>query len=344
MKVYYSEEHRKRRSQSELHGGELVAPFECPERIDHILAELEKRDFGAVHPPQPFGLDPVLAVHDAGFVRFLETAWQEWRALGYNGEAIPNVWPARTMRSDIIPQHFEARMGYYCLANETAISDGTWEAVCASKDVALSATADVLSGNRSAFGLCRPPGHHAAIDQYGGYCFLNNAAITAQYARDRGVERVAILDVDFHHGNGTQNIFYHREDVLFVSLHGDPDEAFPHFLGFEDETGSSSGEGFNINRPMAPGTDFRTWRKVLQETFEDISRFDPGLLIISLGVDTFENDPISFFKLTSDDFTTMGADIASLDLPTVFLMEGGYAVEEIGVNTINTLQGFAVGR
>lgn len=340
MKVFYSEEHRKRRSKSELYGGELRAPFECPERIDYILGEFDKRRFGEIAPPKDFGIDPVLAVHDAEFVSFLQSAWEEWSALGYNGEAIPNVWPTRTMRSDIIPEHFEARLGYYCLANETSISKGTWEAACASKNVALSAVDNVLSGARSAFGLCRPPGHHAAIDQYGGYCFFNNAAIAAQHARDNGVKRVAILDVDFHHGNGTQNIFYRREDVLFVSLHGDPDFAFPHYLGFAEERGESAGEGCNFNHPMAPGTNFEIWSSALRSSFDHINRFDPGLLIVSLGVDTFEKDPISFFKLKSDDFTALGEDIASLGLPTAFLMEGGYAVEEVGINTVNTLQGF----
>ncbi|MCB1384505.1 MAG: histone deacetylase family protein [Nitratireductor sp.] len=341
MKIFYSQEHRKRQPKTELHGGTLRPPFECAERLDFILAELDKRRFGEIVAPGSFGIEPVTAIHDSGFVAFLETAWQEWSALGYEGEAIPTIWPTRTMRSDIIPEHFEAKLGYYCLANETSISDGTWEAACASKDVALSATQDVLGGARSAFGLCRPPGHHAAIDQYGGYCFFNNAAIAAQHARDHGVERAAILDVDFHHGNGTQNIFYERGDVLFVSLHGDPDQAFPHFLGFADECGAGAGKGCNLNFPMPPGTGFDAWRARLKSAFDPIRRFEPGLVIVSLGVDTFEKDPISFFKLASGDFTTMGADIASLGLPTVFLMEGGYAVEEVGINTVNTLQGFA---
>ena len=178
--------------------------------------------------------------------------------------------------------------------------------------VALTSADLVIGGARTAFGLCRPPGHHAATDQYGGYCFFNNAAIAAQHARDKGIERVAILDVDFHHGNGTQEIFYDRDDVLFISLHGDPDQAFPHFLGFADETGSGAGEGFNLNLPMPPGTGFDVWRAALGKAMERIARFDPGLVIVSLGVDTFEKDPISFFKLTSNDFSTMGADIAAL--------------------------------
>jgi len=193
---------------------------------------------------------------------------------------------------------------------------------------------------RCAFALCRPPGHHATADMYGGYCFLNNAAIAAQHLRNQGAARVAILDVDFHHGNGTQDIFYARDDVLFVSLHGDPMDAFPYYLGHADETGSGAGEGFTLNFPMPPKTGFGEWRKALSEGMDRIAGFAPDALIISLGVDTFENDPISFFKLTSNDYLTLGADIAAAGLPTVFVMEGGYDIEEIGVNTVNTLIGF----
>lgn len=344
MKIAYSELHRKRDAKTELHGGELHPPFECPERIDHILAEIEKRQFGEIIAPVDFGLDPVLAVHDAEYVSFLETAWKEWTALGFQGEAMPTIWPVRSMRSDVIPRHFEARLGYYCLAGDTSISQGTWEAAIASKDVALTATKCVLDGERAAFGLCRPPGHHAAYDQYGGYCFFNNAALAAQYARDQGIDRVTVLDIDFHHGNGTQQIFYDRADVQFISIHGDPDEAFPHFLGFADEKGENEGRGYTINYPLPPDTGFAVWRDTLASALDEVRRFDPGLLVISLGVDIFENDPISFFKVKSDDFTTIGADIAALDLPTVFLMEGGYAVGEIGVNTVNTLSGFEATR
>ena len=197
-----------------------------------------------------------------------------------------------------------------------------------------------MSGDHSAFSLCRPPGHHASHDQFGGYCFINNAAVAAQHMRDRGLERIAVLDVDFHHGNGTQAIFYSRSDVLFLSLHGDPMAAFPHFLGHEEEIGNGDGEGFNFNFPMPAGTSFSEWSNALDSALHQISKFGADAVIVSLGVDTFERDPISFFKLKSDDFVKMGECIASLDLPTLFVMEGGYAVEEIGINTVNVLMGF----
>jgi acetoin utilization deacetylase AcuC-like enzyme len=239
------------------------------------------------------------------------------------------------------PNSITGKLGYYAMAAETSISAGSWEAACASADVALTAAARLATGERGAFALCRPPGHHAARDLYGGYCFLNNAAIAAQYLRDHGNERVAILDVDFHHGNGTQDIFYARSDVLYCSIHGDPLDAFPYFAGYADEIGSGEGTGYNLNLPLPRGTDFRVWRAALETALARIVKFAPGALVVSLGVDTFENDPISFFKLKTDDFARYGRLISALGLPTLFVLEGGYAVAEIGVNAVNVLQEFA---
>ncbi len=340
MKTVYSEKHLLRQSKTELSGGELVLPFECPERMDHILAELAQRDIGSIIAAEDFDMTVVHAVHDVAYTGFLATAWEQWHAQGNAGEAIPTIWPARSLRSDKIPTDIVAQLGYYSLAAETSISNGTWDAVLAAKDVALTATDCVLKGDQAAFALCRPPGHHAARNQYGGYCFLNNAAIAAQRVRDSGVARVAILDVDFHHGNGTQDIFYNRNDVLTISLHGDPDVTFPYFLGYEDEIGRDEGVGFHCNYPMPPGTTYDKWKLALKDALVKIKDFEADVLIVSLGVDTFENDPISSFKLRSDDFLDYGASIASLDIPTVFIMEGGYAVREIGTNTVNVLDGF----
>lgn len=339
MLTVYTEKHKLRQSKSELFGGEIVAPFECPERAEIILSQVLSRQLGEVSEPSAYDLEPVLAVHDASYVDFLEHCFSDWKAEGFKGEAIANCWPTRTMNSGRIPEHVEGKLGYYALAAETAISEGTWEAALASKDVALTATEHVLAGNRVAFGLCRPPGHHAAVDQFGGYCFLNNAAIAAQYARDKGAKRVAILDVDFHHGNGTQHIFYERDDVFFLSLHGDPLQAFPYFLGHADECGAGVGKGFTSNYPLPPGCDYATWSNALQDAIGKIIDYQPDLLVVSLGVDTFESDPISFFKLKQDNFTDYGQLIGAMNLPTVYIMEGGYAVEEIGVNTVNVLSG-----
>lgn len=339
MLTVFSEKHALRDSKTELYGGELVPPFECPLRAEHILQRVRDVSLGDIIAPTNFDIDRVTRIHDPAFLHFLETCWSEWSATGYKGEAIPICWPARGMQLRI-PDHIDGKLGYYALAAETAITNGTWEAARASVDVALTAQAAMRDGAQQAFALCRPPGHHAAGDMFGGYCFINNAAVAAQAFLDQGASRVALLDVDFHHGNGSQAIFYDRSDVMFVSLHGDPKNAFPHFLGYADETGHGDGEGFNHNYPMGPGTSFRTWGEALADACRKISHYAPDALVISLGVDTFEHDPISFFKLASDDFKRYGATIAGLNLPTLFVMEGGYAVEEIGINAVNVLQGY----
>jgi acetoin utilization deacetylase AcuC-like enzyme len=238
------------------------------------------------------------------------------------------------------PDHIDGKLGYYAMAIETAITAGSWQAACSSAACAQTAAGELSRGRQAAFALCRPPGHHAAIDLYGGYCFLNNAAIAAQCLLDDGAKRVAILDVDFHHGNGTQDIFYQRNDVLFLSVHGDPRLAFPHFLGYADETGGGDGEGFNHNYPLPPGSDFETWSEALRNALAKIKHYTPDALVISLGVDTFERDPISFFTLRSNDFSRYGDMLGKAQIPTVFIMEGGYAVAEVGINTVNVLHGF----
>jgi acetoin utilization deacetylase AcuC-like enzyme len=339
MRTIYSEQHRLRDARTELYGGELVQPFEKPSRAETVLRVVRESGLGEISPPEAFSLEPVLAVHEADYIAFLETAWQEWRDAGYAGEVIASVWPARRMQFRA-PRFIDGKVGYYAMAAETSISEGTWAAALSSKDVALTGAKALLEGERGVFSLCRPPGHHAALDMYGGYCFLNNAAIAAQYLRDHGAERVAILDIDFHHGNGTQDIFYARDDVLFCSLHGDPEDAFPHFLGYADEAGSGLGTGYNRNYPMPPGTPFAQWREALADALDRVGEFSPQYVVVSLGVDAFENDPLSFFKLTSPDFLTTGQMIGALDIPTLFVMEGGYDVDEVGVNVVNVLKGF----
>lgn len=339
MITVYSDQHLLRRPRTELYGGQLVSPHECAERAQFVLDRVRSTGLGEVVSPEAYGLDPVLRVHDEHFVAFLAAAWTEWVAAGNRGEAIPDCWPARRMQQRP-PSSITGKLGYYAMAAETSISAGTWEAARASADVALTAASRVLAGERAAFALCRPPGHHAAHDLYGGYCFLNNAAIAAQFLRDRGHARVAILDVDFHHGNGSQDIFYTRPDVFYCSIHGDPADAFPYFSGFADETGGGEGTGCNLNLPLPRGTGFDAWRMALESGLAQIDRFAPQSLVVSLGVDTFEHDPISFFKLRGDDFTAYGRAIAALAIPTVFVLEGGYAVADIGVNAVNVLQGF----
>jgi acetoin utilization deacetylase AcuC-like enzyme len=339
MITVFSSDHVLRSPRTELYGGELVRPHESPERAQIVLERIQAQRLGRVIGPASFGTAPLLRVHDQGYVEFLQQAWTEWVAAGHRGEAIPDCWPARRMMQRC-PRNIMGKLGFYAMAGETSISHGTWEAARAAADVALTGASRIKEGARAAFALCRPPGHHAARDLYGGYCFLNNAAIAAQYLRDAGAARVAVLDVDFHHGNGTQDIFYDRADVLYVSLHGDPADAFPYFSGYADETGTGTGAGFNLNFPLPVSTEFSVWCEALQAALSRILSFRADALVVSLGVDTFAEDPISFFRLQSADFFTYGRMIGACAIPTLFVLEGGYAVGEIGINVVNVLSGF----
>ncbi len=341
MKTFFSEDHRLHFPQAELAGGQFVTPFERPSRVEYVLRRLRERGFPAPEDPGACDMGAVARVHDAGFLRFLETAWEDWKAAGHAGEIIVTGMPTRHMRMDRIPASIDGRAGWYCHAAETAITAGTWAAARSAAASALAGARALGAGARAAFALCRPPGHHATADQYGGYCFLNNAAIAAQALIDGGAGRVAVLDIDFHHGNGTQTIFYRRADVLFASLHGDPVEAYPHYLGHADEHGEGAGEGANRNYPMPPGTPFAPWAEALDDALAGIRTHGAEALVVSLGVDAFRDDPISFFRLDSPDFLEAGRRIGRLGLPTLFCMEGGYAIEAVGLNTVNVLEGFA---
>ena len=246
----------------------------------------------------------------------------------------------RTLRSDVEPANFTARLGLYSMDNGSPMVAGTWAAAKAGADAVVSAAALVSQGERSVFCATRPPGHHAGADFMGGYCFLNNAAIAAQALRNQGCRKVAILDVDYHHGNGTQSIFYDRADVLFVSLHGDPRTEYPFYLGYADETGDGAGSDFNLNLPLPAGSSTDTWFAALKVACASIERYQPDALVVSLGLDTFAGDPISTFALQSDDFTRLGQQLGQLGLPTVFVLEGGYAAQELGVNAANVMDAF----
>lgn len=340
MRVFASEAHAKHAPTGELSGGVFDPPFECPERVELILARLREREFDDITAPGPVDMDAVRSLCDPGYLAFLEFGWEQWVAAGHKGDIIATNWPARRMQTARPPKDIDGRAGYYALASETAICGGTWEAALAAAACAQNAAAHVSDGAKSAFALCRPPGHHATADMYGGYCFLNNAALAAEALRERGAGRVAIIDVDFHHGNGTQDNFYSRSDVFFASLHGAPEDAFPYFLGFADETGRGAGEGSNANYPMPAGTGFERWSEALDDALANALMSGAEALVISLGVDAYKLDPISFFKLESADFTRIGQKLARSKKPTVFCMEGGYAIEDVGVNTVNVLEGF----
>ncbi|MEM7430488.1 MAG: histone deacetylase family protein [Pseudomonadota bacterium] len=337
MKTIYSDDHQLHRGRSELSDGKLVPSFECPERADTVLAAVTP--ITDVIEPKRFGLGPVRRIHADNYVAFLEKAWSMWAELGRDWDALPLNWAVRGMRQ-IEPDHIDGKFSYFSFDAGTPITPGSWQAMTTAADVALTGAELVKDGARAAFSLCRPPGHHAAADYFGGYCFLNNAAIAAQYFRDHGAERVAILDVDYHHGNGTQSLFYDRADVMFLSIHGDPRQEYPYFLGYADETGEGEGLGFNHNYPLPWGTAADVWFDAFTDALKHLWDFDPDVVVVSLGVDTFELDPISEFKLKTGDYPKMGEKIGLLGKPTLFVMEGGYAVGEIGENVAGVLKGF----
>ncbi|MBN2051647.1 MAG: histone deacetylase family protein [Spirochaetales bacterium] len=341
MKTVYSEKHRLHAPKEELHNGLVGPPFEKPERAEMILKALKEKGCHEILAPEEFSFRHIEALHDPGYLKLLQSAAREWRDLGRDGDALPANWAAGTMRTAVPPVNLDGRLGYYSFSGDSRIGEGTWTAALSSAHCALTGMKLLLSGESGVFSLCRPPGHHAARDLFGGYCFLNNAALAAQYALDAGAAKTAILDLDFHHGNGTQDLFYHRKDVYFFSLHGDPLYTFPYFTGFADQRGSGEGEGFTMNYPLLPGSDAETWFAALDDACRRLREFRPEVLVVSLGVDTYEGDPLSSFKIRAEDFIEAGRRLGALKLPTLIVMEGGYAVDDIGVNVCNVLHGYA---
>ncbi len=344
MITIYNHTHALHQGQLEMFRGQLVPCFEVPARADDVLHALQHRKLGEVRAPTDCGLGPLQRIHSARYLDFLAGAWAEWVALdpaNATRDALPSVWPARSLRSDVLPANFSARMGLFSYDAGTPLTSGTWAAAYAGACCAATAAQHVSGGARSAFALSRPPGHHAGADFFGGYCFLNNAAIAAQALRDAGAERVAVLDIDYHHGNGTQAIFYDRADVFFASVHGDPHTEYPFFLGYADEVGQGAGLGHNLNLPLPRGTGFARWREALGLALQRIAASGAQALVVSLGLDTFEGDPISGFQLRSEDYFRVGEDLAAAGLPTVLVFEGGYAVDALGTNTVNVLEGYA---
>lgn len=344
MKTYYNHLHAQHQGKVEMFRGALVPCFEVPARADHVLAELQRRPLGPVLAPAQWDETLLETVHSPRYLHFLRTAWAQWVALDpahADKDILPSVWPTRTFRTDIEPDNFAAKVGLYSYDAGTPFTAGTWVAAREGAMCALSAAQAVLDGDAAAFALSRPPGHHAGADFFGGYCFLNNAALAAQHLRNHGMKKVAVLDIDYHHGNGTQAIFYDRADVFFASIHGDPRTEYPFYLGHTDEAGVGKGLGCNLNLPLPRGSDFARWRAALETALVAIGRFGADALVVSLGMDTFVGDPISGFTLASDDYLRVGDRLRRAGQPTVFVFEGGYAVAEVGVNAVNVLQGFA---
>lgn len=341
MKTIYTQKHKLHATDSVIYEGVPFITEEIPARAEQILAAIQSAKIGPILPPIDYGIDPILEVHDAGFIQYLSTAYQEHQARFDTEEpVIPHTFAvSRRARK---PNSFLGQRGFYSFGTGTPILAGTWEAAYWAAQTALTAAKTVLDGENACYALCRPPGHHAAADLYDGSCFLNNAAIAANYLL-KSASQVAILDIDYHHGNGTQEIFYSNPNVLFCSLHGHPDEDYPYFWGMPDETGEGAGTGRNVNFPLHRGAQDEEYLQVLGQALQQIAQFKPGYLVVSAGFDLIEGDPIGGFNISVQGLALISAKIASLRIPTVIVQEGGYDMEDLGNLAATFLQNFHPG-
>ncbi|MEO0575344.1 MAG: histone deacetylase family protein [Pseudomonadota bacterium] len=341
MLVVTSPDHGRHHG-SEIYNGAVVRSFECPERIAQVERALRDIGFGRFIAGKPINPRDLLNVHSRQYLDFLATAYPRWQAAGHTGDAMAHTWPARAVDSRR-PNGIVGQLGFHSFAADCAITPNTFDVAIAGASAAVRA-ASLTRTEGQAFAMVRPPGHHATRDQFGGYCYINNSAAAAQRLLDDGAHRVAVLDVDYHHGNGTQDIFYARSDVVTCSIHADPSGQFPWFFGYAEETGVESGEGANLNLPLPRGTGIAQWRRALDTALAFIDTAQCDALVVALGVDTFEHDPISDFTLSSADYPGIGAAIAQLAVPTAFVMEGGYLTDALGRNVAGVLSGFEAAR
>ena len=334
MRTFFSTRQLAHAPALELHNGGFTAFAETPSRAETIRAAI-----GGAEEPVDRGDAAIRAVHTSDYLAFLQDAPARWAAAGRPGDAMGYVWPVVGRRA-LKLERIDGLIGRYSFDASTPLTAESYASAYWSAQSVLAATQAVLDGDRAAFALCRPPGHHAGADYLGGYCYLNTAAIAAQAARDAGRPRVAILDVDYHHGNGTQDIFWDRGDVFYASIHADPATDYPFYWGHADEVGEGAGHGATLNLPLPQGAGLEPFRRAQDTALAAIAHFAPDLLIVSLGVDTWEGDPISHFKLTTQDYAVLARDIAACGWPTVIAMEGGYAVDALGANVVSFLGGF----
>lgn len=343
MRLFTSPHHRLHNTAGIQVEGHACVTEEVPARAEAIAAALREARLGPLAEPPDLGLASILAVHPADYVQHLQTAHADSAA--YYGTAEPvlasTFFPRGGLRR---PGSVLGLTGYYAYGAGSPILPGTWTAAYWAAQCAAAAAEAVLAGESGAYALCRPPGHHAAADLYGGFCYLNNAAIAArrlQAGSARAGARVAILDVDYHHGNGTQMIFYADPGVLFVSLHVHPDLDYPYYWGAADETGTGAGTGFNLNIPLPLGTGDSAYLRALETALDEVAHYEPQYLVLSAGFDTLAGDPVGGFELTLGGLRRVAEAVASRGLPTVIVQEGGYVVERLGQAAVEFLTPFA---
>lgn len=342
MFVVYSPRLESFRPPGQIHFGKSGASPEVPDRSQQIALALRESGLGRFVEPREFALEHILAVHDSGYLDYLQTANQQ-PIIDPESDGRPAkvLFPAVFPYSDLWPAHptsVMAAAGAYCFDTYAPLTSEVWPSALLAAQCALTACDYVKRGEQAVMAICRPPGHHAMRAKCGGFCYLNNAAIAAQYHCLDG--KVAILDVDYHHGNGTQEIFYTSRQVLYVSIHADPIEAYPYFSGYSDETGAGDGLGCNLNIPLPMGVDDVGYGLALDTSLKKIKHFAPRWLVVSLGFDICANDPLTTFKVTPGFFSEMASRIACLGIPTVIVTEGGYAVEALGDLAVRFIRGW----
>jgi len=320
----------------EIHHVRERGYYERPARVRAIEEALRDSGLFARMQPREHGDRPILAVHEPEFVAFLRAVTGK---LKEGRPFYPDTFPIR--RPDRRPKHHPDQAGFYCIDTGTPLYRNAFIAAKTAANTAVTAAEELLAGRRLAYAVCRPPGHHAGANYFGGFCYFNNAAIAAQFLRPHG--KIAIFDIDFHHGNGTQDIFYERSDVLTVSIHGNPDTEYPYFSGFSGEIGEYEGAGCNQNFPLPPGTENERYLRTFARALDTVKSFKPEILIVSLGFDILKGDPTGTFLLSPPALRTMGKLLAETRLPLLIVQEGGYNVRNIRQGSTAFFQGCAEG-
>ncbi|HET7410126.1 MAG TPA: histone deacetylase family protein [Paracoccaceae bacterium] len=338
MRGFFAEEQKRHAPRRFMVAGAFRDSTEQPERADRLLAGARAAGL-AIERPAEHGFAPIAAIHPPAYLRFLETIHARWRdeIEGAADEVLPNIHLDRTLGG--YPSSPVGLAAFHQADTACPIGPHSWESARWSAWTAVSAAEAVLAGEGAAYALCRPPGHHAYADLAGGFCFLNNSAIAAQVLR-RAHDRVAVLDVDVHHGNGTQGIFYARDDVLTVSLHADPAGYYPFLCGYAHERGAGRGIGYNLNLPLPRTTGDEDYMPALDRAVAHLGAFAPGALVLALGLDAHEDDPLKGMRLSTRAFERIGAAVARVGLPTVLVQEGGYLSDALGRNLTAFLTGF----
>ncbi|HWJ36178.1 MAG TPA: histone deacetylase family protein [Steroidobacteraceae bacterium] len=336
MQTFFHADQSLHHPRAYLSRGKMRSPQEIPERAVRLVAACRSMGFEILEPGD-FGMAPIAAVHDANYLAFLEAAHREWKRIpdDWGDEVMSNVYvyEGNPLRGVL------AQAARYLADGSCPVGTHTWRSAYGSAQSAVAAADAINGGCREAYALCRPPGHHARADRAGGFCYLNNAAIAAEVLR-RAHGRVAILDTDMHHGQGIQEIFYSRADVLYVSIHGDPTNFYPVVAGFEEERGEGAGTGFNVNLPMPHGSTEAAFFDRVGEAFQELERFKPDALVLALGFDIYKDDPQSQVSVTTNGFERLGAAIGAQNIPTVVVQEGGYHIESLEDNARAFFSGF----